>query len=241
LLRLLSHTYNLPTEQASDFDERRMRALQAIHRLRCRRGSKVNSLNVCFVLRGIFGEIDCPLAGPLFLICRLSLRRFYMDNATAAPESETTVCVALLWCDTETQVCKTSHIDGLNMQLAAVLLHHHVPADCFDCAAASAVHDAQSTWSVMTPVHPNEFLSLPAVEHAIRQAGSIQISRQKECIVLSGRSLHALLKVTACSLRNARKLTHPIMRLNVDNTIARGSKLRANLFVCKCSFPSTVL
>lgn len=165
-----------------------------------------STVRTCFVLRVIFGEINCPLTGPLFLICRLSLRRFYMDNAPAAPECETPACVALLWCDTETQVCKTSHVDGLNMQLAAVLLHHHVPADCFDCAAASAAHDAQSAWSVMTPVHPNEFLSLPAVEPAIRQAGSIQISRQKECIVLSGRSLRVLLKVTACSFRNARKI-----------------------------------
>jgi hypothetical protein len=53
LPRLLLHTYNLPTEQASDSDERRMRALQALHRLRRRRGSKVNSLHVLCLARHI--------------------------------------------------------------------------------------------------------------------------------------------------------------------------------------------
>ncbi len=92
------------------------------------------------------------------------------------------------------------------MKLAAVLLHHSVHATCIDSAAtaaavaAAAVHslaadDAVFTWSVMIPVYPNEFISLPVVEQHLKH--NFQISRKKECIVVSGRSLDALLKVTA--------------------------------------------
>jgi hypothetical protein len=88
----------------------------------------------------------------------------------------------------------------------------------------------------MIPVFPNEFLSLPAIEHAIHQTGNIQISRKTECIVLTGPSLAILLKV-AYNTREIRLR----MPLDIDITISRRSNSRANLFACKWSFPSTGL
>jgi hypothetical protein len=116
-----------------------------------------------------------------------------------------TVCVALLWCDTETVLCRKSHIAALNTQLAAVLLHHSIPATLIDSTAAVTARSTADSlvaaaWSIMIPMFPEEFGSLSDVQVAIREqqhGTSIAVSPLKDgCIVISGHTLHTLLKVT---------------------------------------------
>ncbi len=115
-----------------------------------------------------------------------------------------TVCVALLWCDTETVLCNKSHIAALNTHLAAVLLHHSIPATLIDSTAAAITHSAAdppavAAWSIMIPMFPEEFGSLSDAQGAIRQqqhGASISVSPLKDgCIVISGHTLNTLLKV----------------------------------------------
>ena len=131
-----------------------------------------------------------------------------MDAADHTPAREgwanASVCVALLCCDTETELCKISHLSEPNMQLVAVLLHHSIPAKAIDDVNKAAVADAAVTpppWSVIIPVCFEEILSRPDAERAARAVcescddRSVQLFLNDNGIVVSGNRLDTLLQV----------------------------------------------
>jgi hypothetical protein len=131
-----------------------------------------------------------------------------MDFAEYTPGCEggakASVCVALLCCDTETELNKISHLSEPKMQLVAVLLHHSIPAADIDIINKAAVADSAVTpplWSVIIPVCFEESLSRPDAERAIVAVlenchdKSVQLLLKGNCIVVSGNRLDTLLQV----------------------------------------------